>query len=146
MKVSVDGRRTLEGLELLEAGVVQAIGLTMRAAVKDAEKAARGTVLWKDRTGGTRETIKGEWRGIGAGGFVKAGGASAFLENGTRAHVIRGNPILRFVVNGQVLFRRMVRHPGTKPRPFMREARNIGELSVLFHAQAFLGAAIARSR
>lgn len=142
----IEGRATLEGLELLEAGVVQAISLTMRAVVADAEKAARGTALWKDRSGETRGSIAGEWRGLSAGGFVRAGGASRFLEGGTRAHVIHGKPVLRFVVNGQVLFRRMVHHPGTKPRPFMAEARNVGELSAAFHAQYFVGEAVRRAR
>jgi hypothetical protein len=49
-----------------------------------------------------------------------------FVHDGTRPHIIRARRpggYLRFqVASGQVLFRRMVRHPGTKSRPFMRTA------------------------
>ena len=47
-----------------------------------------------------------------------------FLEGGTRPHAIvakRGRA-LRFVVGGQVMFRRRVWHPGTRPFHFMRNA------------------------
>ena len=148
MNVRVDGAKTVEGLELLAAGFVQAVNLAGRAAVADTTAAARGTTHWKDRSGETRGSIKGEWRGVSQGGFVRAGGASLFLENGTRAHTISARPggMLRFVVNGQVLFRKIVRHPGTRATHFVGEAREIGETSFRFHAERYVTSAIQRSR
>lgn len=146
MKVAVEGDKTVESLEILRAGFVQAVELAGRAAVKATEKAAKGTTLFKDRSGDTRESIKGEWQGARVGGFVRAGKAAGFLENGTKAHVIRGNPTLRFVSGGAVIFRRMVRHPGTSPRPFMHEAREIGATAAAYYAALFVGEAVRRTR
>lgn len=144
----VDARRTLEGLEHLHAGVLQAIGLTMRGAIAAAEGSAKGTDRFRDRSGKTRQSVKGEYRGLYQGGFVTAGGAAAFLENGTRAHEIhaRSASALRFVVNGQTFFRRMVRHPGTVPRPFMAEAAQRGALAASYAAELYIGEAIRRAR
>lgn len=146
MSVEVDASRTLSGLANLEAGVMQAIGLTMRSAIEATEQSAKSTELFKDKSGKTRQSIKGEYHGVQAGGFVQAGGASKFLENGTRAHVIMGRPLLRFVVNGETIYRRMVRHPGTAERPFMREARAVGERAADYGGDFFIGEAIRRAR
>jgi hypothetical protein len=145
MKISVDGSKTLAGLELLEAGFIQAVGLTLRAGIDAAEKSAKETTLFKDKSGDTRASIKGVLEGFSRG-FVSAGGAAKFLDGGTRAHVIHGNPTLRFVVNGQVFFRSFVHHPGTAERPFMREARRVGEQAMDYGAAYFVGEAIRRAR
>lgn len=49
---------------------------------------------------------------------------AVFVHDGTRAHVIRPRhaKALRFMVGGRVVFAKMVRHPGTKARPFLRNA------------------------
>lgn len=48
---------------------------------------------------------------------------AVYVEYGTRPHIIR--PVraraLRFEVEGEVVFARLVRHPGTKPQRFIRE-------------------------
>ena len=144
-KLAVDGRATLAGLELLEAGIVQASGLALRAGIKAAEESAKGTRLFKDKSGKTRESIRGVVESYRAG-FVEAGGMSRLLESGTRPHLIYGKPMLRFEINGAVFYRRMVRHPGTAERPFMREARERGEIALAYGAEYFVGEAIARAR
>lgn len=48
---------------------------------------------------------------------------AGFVENGTRPHDIQPHgKALRFVANGQVMFRRTVHHPGTKATHFLRDA------------------------
>jgi len=142
--------RTRSGLEALEGGLHQAIDLTMRAAVRAAEESALRTTLFRDRTGKTRGSIHAEvTRGErGLRGFVIARGAAAFLENGTRAHAIvaRRAKALHFFVNGQEFFRRSVQHPGTSARPFMHEARHVGEVAAAFAAQEYVGYAIEKAR
>jgi hypothetical protein len=58
--------------------------------------------------------------------------AVKFVLNGTRPHTIKPrkrNGVLRFVVDGEVVFAKYVRHPGTKPNNFLgralREGRRI---------------------
>jgi len=144
--VAVHSAGTLRGLETLDAGVHQAIELTIRAAVEAAKASAKGTDKFKDRTGETRGSIHGE--ALGLNGFVQAGGAARFLEFGTPPHIIRARnaSALRFVQNGRVVFRKWVRHPGTRERPFMREAQAHGEIAAEYRAEEYINYAIARAR
>jgi hypothetical protein len=47
-----------------------------------------------------------------------------FVNDGTRPHIIRPRrgQALRFRVGGQVVFARVVHHPGTRARPFLDQA------------------------
>jgi len=74
------------------------------------------------RTGKLRRSIEKRVAGLKAeiGPTVPY---AIFVERGTRPHII--TPVrahaLRFEVGGEVIFARLVRHPGTKPQPFVRE-------------------------
>jgi HK97 gp10 family phage protein len=48
---------------------------------------------------------------------------AVYVEYGTRPHIIRpvNASVLAFRVSGRTVFTPIVRHPGTKPQPFMRE-------------------------
>ena len=75
------------------------------------------------RTGKLRKSIRKVRRGFEAYVFPTAPYA-VFVEFGTRPHIIR--PVraqaLRFETRtGEVVFTRLVRHPGTKPKRFIRE-------------------------
>lgn len=51
--------------------------------------------------------------------------ATIYVVNGTRPHIIRPrrpNGVLRFTVNGRVVYAKYVNHPGTRPNRFMIEA------------------------
>jgi len=49
---------------------------------------------------------------------------AAAVHDGSKPHIIRARKkkALRFEVNGKVIFRRSVRHPGTSGRPWLVEA------------------------
>jgi hypothetical protein len=49
---------------------------------------------------------------------------SAFVNDGTRPHIIRPKnaKVLRFNVGGRVVYAKVVHHPGTRPRPFLDRA------------------------
>ena len=143
--MNIDGAGTRRGLDVLEAGIVQAIGLTLRSAVTAAEASAKATTRFHDKTGGTRQSIRGQV--TGNHGFVRADGAAHFLEWGTAPHFIaaKNASALRFTVGGQTIFRKSVHHPGTRERPFMREARERGEMAAMYGAEEYIGYAIARA-
>lgn len=51
--------------------------------------------------------------------------AALYVTGGTRPHQIRPRRtggVLRFTVGGQVVYARLVNHPGTKPNDFLRQA------------------------
>lgn len=126
MTAYVDSKAAREALSELGAGIQQAASLALKAAVKASEESVRGTSLYRDRTGATRASLTSAVSGLT--GSVSSGKSTRFLEFGTRPHVIeaRGGGMLRFVMSGQVMFRRRVQHPGTSPRPFMQVAQAIG--------------------
>lgn len=47
-----------------------------------------------------------------------------YVHEGTRPHLIRPKraKALRFNIGGRTVFARLVRHPGTRARPFLRNA------------------------
>lgn len=73
------------------------------------------------------------------GGVEYTADYAMMVHDGTPPHVIqpkrarsvrnpRRQAMLRFEVDGQVVFAREVRHPGTKPRPFLTDAlRQVAE-------------------
>lgn len=144
MNVTAHAERAVAGLADLESLFLQAVGQGLKAGVATAESVAKSTPKWRDRTGETRGSIRATY-GVRTGKVV-AGGASLFLENGTRAHVIRGNPLLRFVVNGETVFRRMVRHPGTRATHFMQDAKIAGEAAARLHVEHYVSEAVRRAR
>jgi hypothetical protein len=88
----------------------------------------RAKVLAPVRTGRLRSSIRAEPpRIFSLRGSVTVGSDleyAALVNDGTRPHVIRPRnaKVLRFTVGGQVVFARVVNHPGTKARPFLDRA------------------------
>lgn len=59
-----------------------------------------------------------------AGSVEATASYAAAVHEGSRPYVIRPRnaSVLRFEVGGRTVFAKMVRHPGTKARPFLRNA------------------------
>jgi hypothetical protein len=55
-------------------------------------------------------------------------GVLAFLERGTKPHLIPGNPLLRFPWKGETRTLRHVHHPGTRGKWFMRAVAKEAEV------------------
>lgn len=146
MTARIDGKQCADDLATLNGAIVNATAQAVRGAVKDTVDHARATTLFNDRSGKTRQSIRGEANG--PEGEVKAGGVAKFLENGTAPHEIKPRRAkkLRFVVNGEVAFARKVNHPGTAERPFMTQARDLGEKSLEYGLEFLVDEAIKRSK
>ena len=101
-----------------------------RRELKEASRQVvnRAKVLAPVRTGRLRSSIRAEPpRIFSLRGSVTVGSDleyAAWVNDGTRPHQIRPRTkrALRFVVNGQVVFARVVNHPGTKANPFLDRA------------------------
>ncbi|MFJ1607060.1 hypothetical protein ACIOHS_27360 [Streptomyces sp. NPDC088253] len=54
--------------------------------------------------------------------------ATLYVLEGTRPHLIRARraKALRFEIDGQVVFAKVVRHPGTRPNNFLGQALRLG--------------------
>lgn len=112
----------------LELALVRALMISGDRIVSHAKR----TTLFTDHTGLLRRSIARGTIEQGPDGprlEVRAGGLSVgyapAVHDGSRPHVIRPQKrqSLRFVGgDGNFIFRRAVRHPGTEPRPFLSEA------------------------
>lgn len=105
-----------EGFEQTAKDIVKKSTLNIEASAK--MKAAV-------QSGKLRSSINSRFENEGMTGIVEATAAhAAFVEYDTRAHIIRAKnaKFLRFKMDGEIHFRKSVKHPGTKAQPFMRPA------------------------
>ena len=87
----------------------------------------RSTFKRQSATGSLKDATESKLIRTAGGALVRIYSTkktAEFIENGTAAHAIvaRRAKMLRFVVGGQVVFRRRVWHPGTRSYLFMRNA------------------------
>jgi hypothetical protein len=87
----------------------------------------RAKVLAPVRTGRLRASGKMDLKitDIGPTGSVTFTVRYAeWVHDGTRPHIIRAKnkKVLKFRVGGDVIYRKLVHHPGTEPRPFLARA------------------------
>ena len=116
------------------------------------EAAAHGRQVgaFKDQTGALRKSIVG--RVVrrdqhGTSGVVEATAPHAiFVEDDTKAHTIRARRarMLRWEQDGEVRFARVVRHPGTKGKPFMGPAAIKAEAALYAKTELLARRAIVR--
>lgn len=132
---SLDASDAEKAISQLQDDLDKAAREAVTEALQAAEADAKATTLFNDKTGLLRRSIKSFNENLS--GVLLAGGPrgsdvehASFIENGTPPHVISANKakMLRFFVNGGVMFRRSVNHPGTAPRPFMEHAEFVGQV------------------
>lgn len=130
MSIAVDGKAFLRDLKQLEQDLHNDTKEAMQHAVEEAERHAKTTALFQDRTGVLRSQIV-SWHTDTTGEVAANASYARWVESGTQPHLIVGNPFLRFEWRGEWVSFRAVNHPGTQPRPFMQRAGEWGE-AVLF--------------
>lgn len=78
------------------------------------------------KTGALQRSIHKRHLGNLTGQYLWIGserGHALMHHEGTRRHIIRApqNKVLKFQRGGQMVYTSQVRHPGTKPNPYLRE-------------------------
>jgi hypothetical protein len=149
MSVRIDMRDFEHGWAQLLADLRNGAHQALVAAIKAAHDNARTTNLFKD--GPDAKLRNSIVMGIDTPmrGHVSAGGRRApyaqYVENGTPPHDIKpkGGKTLRFEVAGEVLFRKVVHHPGTAERPFMARAQAVGAQTLDYGLEIMLERPIA---
>ncbi len=142
----VDARALIADLTRIDHGIRAAAQQSLGQAAAFARELARQTTKFKDRSRRLRGSIVRIQRGtfrfiVQAGGRVAPWGR--IVEGGSKAHDIRPKRTgsvssrrpanrampnrLRFQVNGRWVSARVVKHPGTQPTHFMRDARDQAE-------------------
>jgi hypothetical protein len=111
-----------EGARKLSALIVE----SLRRSATQAAQYAKVNTLFKSRTGRLRAGISSRMTSRTSARVTSSAKHSHYVEDGTKAHVIaaRRKKTLSFVQNGVRYFRKEVFHPGTQPRPFMKQARD----------------------
>ena len=109
---------------MLRARYQQAMDQYLDAVIKE----VNSSHPYKDRTGALTRSIRRcgmGWHGDELRGEVTTGVPyGKYVEAGTRPHpiVARKGRVLHFVVDGKKVFTPQVRHPGSKPYPFLGPA------------------------
>ena len=149
MSVIIDGsefRRALQHLgSEIQVAARDAIVEALDAASRDAFATNEyRNHTWKLRTA-TRATLKDD--GFG-GSLTNPTQYASFVEFGTKPHVIKARraKFLRFYWHriGENVAFKQVNHPGTKPRPFMRHAGEVGGGVLLRHLESLVERATQR--
>lgn len=146
MTATFDAEEFRRKLLELGASLRNAAHQALAASVHAAGESARTSKLFADGPEQSlRKSIVEEVGGL-EGKLSATAKHARFVEAGTRPHAIEGRRggVLRFVVAGEVFFRRRVQHPGTAERPFMREAAQIGQQTLDYGLDYFTDQAIAR--
>lgn len=139
-----DGAAFRVSVRALHAALRRAANQGLKDAVEAAANSARSTPLFNDVTGALRNSITervGDLEGEVAAGAKHA----RFVECGTDLHEItpKRKQALRFVQNGRVVFASRVMHPGTKARPFMGTAADVGQQVLDYGVDYYVGEAVA---
>jgi len=130
--VKVDGVK--RALNELLVGLMKAQNDSIDDALKAAEAGAKSAVssMTKTRTGALLRGFTTRRQNNFSGYLSNGVGHAIFIEKGTAPHTIRARnaQFLRFEIGGTVYFRRSVRHPGTKARPFTPLAMASGQMAL----------------
>jgi hypothetical protein len=135
VKINLDSIKKI-GSSATRAKVDAEVDKTLREELAVAQAIAESSTAFQDHTFRLRTSIGSDVEGTySSGKLVGRLYASApyagFVEYGTRPHIIRAKnkPFLAWQVGGIWYRARVVHHPGTAPRPFLRPAVNILQIS-----------------
>lgn len=132
MSATVKADGAILALERLRDQLATHVAYALKETARYAEKQAKYTRLFEDKTGQLRQATRAEfvssqWRSF----IINETSYAHHVEHGTEPHTIRAinAPKLRFFWEkiGQDVEFDAVHHPGTKARPFFKAAGSLGE-------------------
>jgi hypothetical protein len=146
MSVTVTHGNLFSQLNDLAAGIRNNAAQAIKVATDAAYQDAKTTTMFKDRSGDLRGSIAESVDGLEGKVWRGRKKYFGFVANGTVPHVIEGRNggMLAFMMNGSMMFRRRVNHPGTAPRPVMQHAYDRGAFVADMVGDRFINAAIQR--
>lgn len=128
-------QRLIAAYERAPAVIKQEMKLALRVALRDVQRRARSEHRFRSRTGNLERSVKTEivsdWPPKGrvvldpAIARTESGKSyGVFVHDGTPPHDIRPRfkKSLRWANGSEFVFARSVKHPGTKPDPFLYDA------------------------
>lgn len=132
--MTVDTAAFRRGLALREMSIFASTQRALQRMLALATVRARATRRFKSRSGKllSAESFVTGARGAFSVYLRNVSPYARWVEDGTSPHPIRARKgkMLRFTTSGgTVVFRKEVRHPGTKSMPFMGDARDAVALS-----------------
>lgn len=128
---AVDVSAAKAGLSQLAVDIQNAAWDALAKTLAAAEKAAKESIQssTKTRTGTLLRSFDRFRESYGLRGqLVNRAEYAGYINDGTKPHTIRARNarFLRFTMNGTTVYRRVVQHPGTAPRPFVPIAAAVG--------------------
>ncbi len=131
--VEVDGVK--KALSKLAVDIQNAAWEALAEAMADAERSGKSAIqaTTQTRTGRLLREVDRFRQPQGLQGhLIWRAPYAQFIDEGTKPHVIRAKNArtLAFRMGGRTVFRRVVNHPGTSPRPFKALAMASGQMSL----------------
>ena len=132
VKVDTSGMR--RALENFRRELHEAAQESLRQAAREAQTAAILAIKaqTKRHTGDLEDNWGQVWLGPYELRLKNFSGHADFIEKGTKPHRIQAKRAraLAFQAGGRTIFRRVVNHPGTTPRPFIALAMASGQMAL----------------
>lgn len=131
MPIAVDVDGVKNALDRFLFDLQSAGAEVMAESLHAAEGAALSAIKaqTRRRTGELEDKLVTVQQSPTRGRLFNTAGHAQFINDGTAPHKISAKNArsLMFQRGGQTFFRRVVNHPGTKPRPFIPQAMAAGE-------------------
>lgn len=131
--IRIDAKKFAADMAIAKIRLGTLVMAALDRSTRQAADFAKASSLFKRRTWALHKSIEPKVGGKYFGSVSAGAKHARWVEYGTKPHIIRAKraKALRFEQNGTVRFAKWVKHPGTKPRPFMQRARDKAE--PLFH-------------
>jgi HK97 gp10 family phage protein len=146
LNIKIDPQMLFQAFDKIGTSAAKEMRVEMKKALRTVADDARMHHRFREKSGSVERSIRYDVSGSGLAGrvFLDTGISkhAEYVHEGTRPHPIPkpGNPrnrkALYWVSGGKAFFARSVKHPGTKPDPFLTSAVKRQEPYIVSRMQA----------